>query len=174
MRWRMISLTAVVVFVSGVVPEAVACGDKFLVVGRGARFQRGYVAVHPASLLLIDTKRNAGEILQPLRRAGHRVDVAHNVDEVRRAVAGKTYDVVLADWSAVPEVRPMVSSAAPSAVFLPVLNGATTADIESATRLYGCPLDATKAKAKRSFLARLDDVIEAKRKSKPMICKVED
>jgi hypothetical protein len=28
------------------------CGDKFQRVGRGARFQRGYVALHPACVLL--------------------------------------------------------------------------------------------------------------------------
>ena len=37
-----------------------ACEDKFLLVGRGTRFQRAYAAIHPASIVVY---------AQPQRRA---------------------------------------------------------------------------------------------------------
>jgi hypothetical protein len=171
MKRRMMFATAVSVFVLSAAVEAVACGDKFLIVGRGARFQRGYVSIYPASVLLVDTKGSAGkDLLVPLRRAGHRVDVVHDSGLVGRAMAGNNYEVVLSDWSSASEIQSLVSSAAKPALFVPVLNGASKTDLETATKLYGCPLDSGKRKVKRSFLARLDDVIEAKRKSKPVKC----
>jgi hypothetical protein len=51
------------------------CGDKFQRVGRGARFQRGYVALHPACVLLYARPQSpiakALRDLEPaLKRAG--------------------------------------------------------------------------------------------------------
>lgn len=174
MKRRMLFATAAVMFVLSIAGEAAACGDKFLVVGRGARFQRGYVAVHPASVLLVDKNRTGGNVLLlPLRRAGHRVDVVHDSDQLRRAVAGNNYDVVLGDWTSASEMQLVVSSAAPSVLFVPVLNGVSKTDLEAAKKLYGCPLESNKQKLNRNFLARLDNVIEAKRKSKPVKCDIE-
>ena len=34
-------------------PVLWACGDKFMLVGRGVRFQRAYAAIHPASILIL-------------------------------------------------------------------------------------------------------------------------
>lgn len=36
--------------------NADACGDKFVRVGRGGRYQRGYIATHPAAVL-VDARR---------------------------------------------------------------------------------------------------------------------
>ena len=51
-----------------------ACGDKFLRVGRSARY-RGYAAVHPASILIYTpvNSKPAGikELEELLKRAGH-------------------------------------------------------------------------------------------------------
>ena len=52
------------------------CGDKFQRVGRGARFQRGYMALHPACILLYARPQSpiakALKDLEPaLKRAGH-------------------------------------------------------------------------------------------------------
>ena len=153
MRWRMLFATAGILLAASFAGDTLACGDKLLVVGRGARFQRGYVAIHPASVLLLDTMRTAGsDLLVPLRRAGHRVDVVHDSDQLRRAIAATNYDVVLADWRSASEVQPLVSAATPSVLFVPVLRGASKTDVETATKLYGCPLEPDKRKVKRSFL----------------------
>src|SRR5687767_12947541 len=113
MKQRMLVATACVLFALISAREAAACGDKLLVVGRGARFQRGYVAVHPTSVLLVDTNRASNDVMASLRRAGHRVDVVKTAADARGAVAAKKYEIVLADWTRASDVQPAVSSAAP-------------------------------------------------------------
>ncbi|HUP45714.1 MAG TPA: hypothetical protein VM779_09405 [Thermoanaerobaculia bacterium] len=164
-------VVAAVLLVMVVAGEAFACGDKFLVVGRGARFQRGYVAVYPGSILVVDSDKGGKKnLLLPLRRAGHRADVVSGAEEIRRAVATNDYDVVLAEWSRASEVASVVSSAAPSLPFVPILDGASKRELEDAVRQYGCPLESKNSKVAGNFLARLDEVIEAKRKSRPPTC----
>src|SRR5258708_6435895 len=59
-----------------------ACGDKFLLVGRGVRFQRAYAAIRPASILIVlppksvksAAVRDSG-LRKALTMAGHRVEV---------------------------------------------------------------------------------------------------
>lgn len=168
---RMLVPAAVSLFVMGIAFEAVACGDKLLVVGRGARFQRGYVAIYPASVLLVDTERTAANgLLVSLRRAGHRVDVVQDSNHVRGAVTDKKYEVVLSDWSNASEIEPVVSSAAPSALFLPMLDDTSPADVAAARKVYRCTLQPDKKKGNRNFLAGLDEAIESKRKAKPLEC----
>ncbi len=152
--------------------EVLACGDKLLVVGRGARYQRGYVAINPTSVLVVDAG-SSNQLLAPLKRAGHRVEVVRDSGELRRAIAANNHEVVLADWSRASEVQALVSSVQSSAMFVPVLSGAASAaDLEAAKKTYGCPLESSKPKVNKNFLARLDDVIDAKRKSKPLSCDV--
>jgi hypothetical protein len=175
MKRRVWLSAACVVFGASVAVETLACGDKLLVVGRGARYQRGYVAIHPTSVLLVAAGSSTGsELLAPLKRAGHRVEIVRDSGELRRAIASDNYEVVLADWSQASEVQALVSSAASSAMFVPVLSGAASAsDLEAAKKTYGCPLDSSKPKLNKNFLGRLDDVIDAKRKSKPLSCNVQ-
>ena len=45
-------VVALVLSVSAWYPAALACGDKFLMVGRGAKFQRAYASVHPGKILI--------------------------------------------------------------------------------------------------------------------------
>jgi hypothetical protein len=171
MKRRVWLSAACVVFGASVAVETLACGDKLLVVGRGARYQRGYVAVYPTSVLVVDSAPG-NELLAPLKRAGHRVEVVRDSGELRRAIASNNYEVVLADWSRAPEVQALVSAAS-TAMFVPVLSGASASDLEAAKKTYGCPLESSKPKLNKNFLARLDDVIDAKRRSKPLSCNVQ-
>ncbi|HET7710448.1 MAG TPA: hypothetical protein VFL80_00820, partial [Thermoanaerobaculia bacterium] len=57
-------------------PQLWACGDKYLSVGRGARFQRGYVSTRPASVVVVARDVTARkDFLTRLKLAGHRVVV---------------------------------------------------------------------------------------------------
>ena len=53
MKIRLPALCVLALGVLGFAQQSFACGEKFLIVGRGSRFQRGYVALHPASVLLL-------------------------------------------------------------------------------------------------------------------------
>jgi len=50
--WRALVVGGLALSASG--SQAVsACGDKFLLVGRGVRFEQAYAAVHRASILIV-------------------------------------------------------------------------------------------------------------------------
>src|SRR5215203_4557350 len=77
---RFASLVATLVVIASVGDSVAACGDKFLMVGRGARFQRAYASVHPGKLLIFarpSTDEKAAirnpQLHKALRQAGHSV-----------------------------------------------------------------------------------------------------
>ena len=79
-----------------------ACGDKFLLVGRGTRFQRAYAAIHPASIVVYaqPQRRAAKAIRDPrlqadLKLAGHKVLVAVDETALGRALDSGSVDLVL-------------------------------------------------------------------------------
>ena len=92
-----------------------AFGDKFLLLGRGVRNQRGYAAIHPASILLVVPPKSVktaavrdSRLQSALKMAGHRVDVVSTA-KMRAALAGSRYDIVLAqraDAIGIPEALP--------------------------------------------------------------------
>jgi hypothetical protein len=88
---------------AGIGSEGVsACGDKFLMPGRGMRFQRIYAAVYPAKILLVTPPKSVkvAAIRDPrlksaLTSAGHSVHVV-SAAKLAEALASSQYDIVLA------------------------------------------------------------------------------
>lgn len=96
--------TAVLLLAAGSLasPDVSACGDKFLLLGRGVRYQRAYAAIHPASILIVVPPKSVktaavrdSRLQSALKMAGHRVDVV-SAAKMRDALAGSRYDIVLA------------------------------------------------------------------------------
>jgi len=84
------------------IQSADACGDKLLALGRGVRFQRAYKAPHPANILVlwrVDPQHpNAGKDAQfrdLLTSVGHKVTMAYNPEETRKALDTQEFDVLL-------------------------------------------------------------------------------
>src|SRR5438093_471 len=82
--------------------EAAACGDKFLVIGRGAR--RVPKARHPAAVLLylrpgssLPMAAKEMRLEATLRQAGHGVESLTEPALLREALVGRRYDFVLVD-----------------------------------------------------------------------------
>jgi hypothetical protein len=81
-----------------------ACGDKFLMIGRGAKFQRAYASVYPGKVLIYarpSTDAKAAirdpQLHKALRQAGHAVSVIEDWALLEQALKGVPVDVVLAD-----------------------------------------------------------------------------
>jgi hypothetical protein len=81
-----------------------ACGDKFLMVGRGVRFQRAYAAIHPASILIVLPQKpvkNAAildsRLRSALKMAGHHIDLVQQPANLADVLLRSGYDIVLAD-----------------------------------------------------------------------------
>ena len=105
---------------------ASACGDKFLLVGRGVSFRRAYAAVHPASILLVLPPKSVksaavrdSSLLSALKLAGHRVDVVQQPANLADALGRSRHDIVLverADASAAGEAAASTAQTRPSIV----------------------------------------------------------
>ena len=116
-----------------------ACGDKFLRVGRSARFRR-YAAVHPAGILIYrpinSTRAGINELKALLKRAGHKPVVLDRTASVSTALTASSYDVVIADYLDADRLKVDMQSTASKASLLPMLNQQGV-DIENeATRRY--------------------------------------
>src|SRR5258705_7773965 len=123
-RWATVAVVFLAAGAAG--SQAVsACGDKFLLLGRGVRFQRAYAAIHPASVLLVIPPKSVKKaavrdprLKDALKMAGHRVDVV-TAANVRDALSRSGYDIVLAaqaDALSLPDVPPPAGARKPALI----------------------------------------------------------
>ena len=101
---RPVLILMVAVGVWALAPIVEACGDKFLLVGRGARFQRVYASVYPGKVLIFarpstDTKVaiRDPQLHKALRQAGHAVSVIEDWPLLEQAMKTVPVDLVLVD-----------------------------------------------------------------------------
>jgi hypothetical protein len=148
--------------------EAVsACGDKFLLLGRGMRFQRAYAAIHPARILLVVPSKSVKvaavrdpRLKDALKMAGHKVDVVQSA-KLADALAGSRYDLILAgraDAMGIPATLP-AGAGKPSVIG--VLEDSGVADL-TAGRL-GLDAVLKTPQPLPDILRVLDDVMTARR-----------
>src|SRR5690349_14146951 len=118
-------LTGALVFQA--VQIADACGDKFLLVGRGIKFQRGYAAVYHANILLYSAPGSVRSVMEDnkfhdaLKAAGHQVTVVHNPGTVKSAFTTGSYDVVLAELTQAEQLGTEADFKAAKTIVLPVV-----------------------------------------------------
>lgn len=157
------------------VDHAQACGDKFLIVGRGSRFQRAYVSIHPASLMLVSANiTGQAEIQKRLKIAGHRLQIV-TVADIPRALASGRYDFILADVRDAGEVARVVNHAGSQTKVLPVIDSTSKAGMAAATKEYKCLLEETRGmKGARNFLGALDLALESKLKAVDLTCDIKN
>ena len=120
-------VVALVVSVPALYPVGQACGDKFLMVGRGARFQRAYAAVYPANVLIYarsSTDPKAAirdpQLHKALRQAGHAVSVIEDWALLEQALKTVPFDIILVDVAEAARLRDLVASSAahPDALYV--------------------------------------------------------
>src|SRR5215212_633410 len=104
MRVNKTMLMAVAAVVLHNAVAAQACGDKFLLLGRGAKFQRAYAAIYPASIVIYaQPQRSAAKAIrdprlqQDLKLAGHRVSIVESEAALLHALTSERVDLVLTD-----------------------------------------------------------------------------
>jgi hypothetical protein len=142
-----------------------ACGDKFLLVGRGPRFQRAYAAIHPASILLVLPPKSVksaavrdSALATALKMAGHRVDTIQLPAPLAGAFGRSKHDLVLAERADAGAVRAAVAtSQTPPAIIAVVEDGPahdTAATIDEGGYVLRTPLPLVK------ILNLLDDVMK--------------
>src|SRR3982751_356326 len=98
---------AIVAVVSSAYTDVHACGDKFLRVGRSARFRR-YASVHPSAILLYApqwTGHGVNDFEEILRRGGHRPVTVTTAAALSEALKASAYQVVITGYSDAAQVK---------------------------------------------------------------------
>jgi hypothetical protein len=148
MMRRVLILAAVLV---GAAPSlqsiTYACGDKFLLVGRGARFNQVYAAIYPATILLYSHSSRSGSaaILDPkfqasLTRAGHRLQVVKDEDLLAQTLQAGRFDLVLVEVADVEAIKPHADQSPSKPTVLPVMYQPTKAEAQAVKARYQCEL----------------------------------
>src|ERR1700704_2814293 len=104
--------------------DLLACGDKFLVAGRGTRFQRPKNA--RAASVLIYANPSSGlpaslknvKVESVLKHEGHRSTTVETFDQLSAILAGGRFDVVVAASGVAAEVERLLGGAPDRAVVL--------------------------------------------------------
>ncbi len=120
-------VVGLVLGVSALYPAALACGDKFLMVGRGAKFQRAYASVYPGKILIYarpSTDEKAAirdpQLHKTLRQAGHAVSVIEDWTLLEAALKSAPTDIVLVDVAEAAKLQAALAAAPthPDALFV--------------------------------------------------------
>ena len=138
------------------------CGDKFLLVGGGALFPKGYRAAHPAAVLLYlpnaAGQANAGkDILSVLRKAGHTATVVTSEKSLEDAFTQRV-DVVVGSVAAIAAVESRRTADGRAIVLLPVLPNPTREELAAATKRYQFVVNGRDPV--NLFLHAIDDAME--------------
>jgi hypothetical protein len=162
------------VFIAGLIAAAAAgsidldaCGDKFLRVGRSARFRR-YAAVHPAAILIYSprnaSRKGVDELKSLLKRAGHHAVALERSASVSGALTASPFDVVIADYLDADRLKNDLQAASSRAVLLPILDTPNRATETEAMRQYAF-LIKPHAMTKFDALAEIDRLMESHSRS---------
>ena len=147
--------------------DALACGDKLVIVGRGLRAKRK--AVSKASILVyarpggsLPAALTEGGLQKNLERAGHRLSRVGTEQELKAALGAGGHDLVLADLEVAPRVEAQASSAPAHPTVLPTLYNPSPAELKAAESAFQCVL---KSPAKeKDYLAAVDEAMAARAK----------
>lgn len=145
--------------------DAFACGDKFARVGRGARYQRGYVALHPASIVLYMGSGAAASgtlkgMDKALKAAGHKV-VTVRADALVPALRDGKHDLVLADFTDASRIASEVKAAPNPPELLPVMKKPTPDAYAEAEKQWVCVVG--DPGDKYEVLTSIDKVLEKRK-----------
>jgi hypothetical protein len=144
-----------------------ACGDKFLVVGRGARFQRAYASLNPGTIVVYARAatpataaiRDTG-LHKNLQKAGHRVALIEKEGLLSESLASGQVDIVLVDASEAPAFDARAASAPSKPTVLYVLYDGDKLQAEAISQRLQCKLK-TSDKATK-YLSEIENAMKAR------------
>ena len=162
---RLIFPLAVVVACACAQTDNHASGDKFLRVGRSARF-RQYASVHPSAILVFApqwTDRGINDFEAMLKRAGHTALTVTSRPALAQALASEKYQVVITGYRQAALTRVALQEARSTAALLPVIYQVTKAEAEEARTAYACLITPEKM-TNYDALEEIDRLIDSQPK----------
>lgn len=154
--------------------NAHACGDKFLVIGRGLRYERAYAAQHPGSILVYrnrnyDDPKAGTDLENALKKAGHKVQSVDNVTALDATLKSTKFDLVVINLGDAPLLEQQIISSAFKPAVLPIIYNKTGTELAAAGKQYDCIL---KASGKNTDALKIvDSAMAEKMKGNPLKCK---
>lgn len=164
MRRRAVVVTLVASAIAGPI-DLGACGDKFLRVGRSARYHR-YAAIHPASILIYSpataTRKGIGDLEKLLKRAGHRAQTVLHGTAVEPTIASGQFDLVIAAYADADRLESELAAIPSRPVVLPILVKPTREVAAAAARAYRYRLE-IDTMTNSEALAEIDELMAGRR-----------
>jgi hypothetical protein len=145
---------------------AAGCGDKFVLIGGAARVNRSkfpsrvLVFMNPASR--VPAAEKEFHVEATLTAAGHKAKVVETEAEVQKALETGKYDLVLADYADVPELRKQCGASASKPAVLPLLYKPTAAELSAAEKEANCLVRPSKKSS--DLLAVIDETMKDRSK----------
>jgi CheY-like chemotaxis protein len=170
MKTRLVAAGLLMLAGIGAGDGLLACGDKFLVLSRGTRFQRATTARLPAEILayanpesvLLKALANL-PIEQTLRKAGYHFTSVANGNDLDTALRKGGWDLVLVDVADGQAVTSRIQGER-APVVLPVVYNATGSEVAQVKKQYQCVL---KSPIKtQSFLDSIDEALALRSKQR--------
>lgn len=147
--------------------SAQACGDKFLLLGRGVKFQRAYAAIYPASIVIYaQPQRHAAKAIRDprlqsdLKLAGHRVSVVDTEAALVRALDSDRVDLVLTDVADADRTSTQVATSPTKPTVLPVMYEPTRDEARQIEARYQCRLKSSDKPDR--YLVTIDDAMKVR------------
>ncbi len=167
MKLRAPALALLLISGTAICGDLLACGDKFLVVGRGTRFRRASIPRSPAAILVYANPASNLPVAlanvpveATLSKAGYRPTTVSSAEEFDRALRRGGWDLVLVDVAEGRDLNGRVPADNAPAV-LPVVYNPTRMEWKQARRQYPAVLRSpTKTQA---FLDTVDEALSLRR-----------
>ena len=139
-----------------------ACGSKFLVSSRGARYQRVLASIKPTDILFYwqqNEKTKEEDRWNPdaeamLEEIGHTVDVTFDADAFLGVANNGDFDVLVVPLDEARRLKREIASSSPNAAVLPILYFPTRSEYSQARKEYDVVMKLPTTSAK--FLAALE------------------
>ena len=167
MRRALLTVGAGLLLAASASGDLQACGDKFLAISRGTRFQRAALPRSAAAILVYanpatSLARTLGGVSmeETLRSAGYRLTVVTTAEEFDRAIHQSKWDLVLTDLADGRAVRSRLATK-PAPVVLPVAFNVTGDELRQAKKEYERIIKGPTKK--NSLLDVIDDVLVLRR-----------
>lgn len=153
---------------------AFACGDKFLVIGKGIRYERAHAATHPGSILIYRNKdmedpKAGSDLESALKKAGHKIETVDNASKLDATLQTGKFDLVVVNLADAPLVEQQIISSPSKPAVLPVIYNRTGTELAAAGKQYNCILKA--AGKNTDVLKVVDEAVGDRQKGEPVKCK---
>ena len=125
---KRLTTTALLLIVAVASADAQACGEVMYRMGGALRYH-AFVTRHPAQILLYadygarQATADVEGFHNNLERAGHKVTVANSPEALASALAGRSYDVIIAYAVDLPAINSQLAHINHEPTLIPVLQG---------------------------------------------------